>query len=379
MPRENVYLDCNATAVVRPEVVEAMAQLLAEGGNPSSVHQAGRRARGRLDDARLQVAELVGVKPGDVVFTSGGSEANVTALTRSGAKRLIVSAVEHDSVLETAKMSGLPYDVLPVDGDGRVDLEVLERCLKSVAEPTLLSLMLANNETGVIQPLAEAAALARGHEVLVHCDAVQAAGKIPIDFESLGADYLSLSAHKIGGPMGVGALILREASPLTPLIRGGGQEQGRRAGTENLPGIVGFGVAAASSKKGLAEFALLSEVRDRLESRVKAEAPDATLFGANAPRLPNTSCLSMPGVTSEIQLIDFDLAGICVSSGAACSSGRVRASHVLEAMGVEAPASGEVVRVSLGWSTTSQEVDHFFTAWSTLYNRSRKKSESSAA
>lgn len=379
MPQENVYLDCNATAVVRPEVVEAMARLLAEGGNPSSVHQAGRRARGRLDEARLQVAELVGVSSGDVVFTSGGSEANVTALTRSGAKRLVVSAVEHDSVLETAKMSGLQYDVVPVDSEGRVNLDALEQCLKSAAEPALLSLMLANNETGVIQPVAEAAALARRYGALVHCDAVQAAGKIPIDFESLGADYLSLSAHKIGGPMGVGALVLREASPLTPLIRGGGQEQGRRAGTENLPGIVGFGVAAAMSKKGLADFARLSDIRDHLEERVKAAAPGATLFGAGASRLPNTSCLSMPGVTSEIQLIDFDLAGICVSSGAACSSGSVRASHVLEAMGVEAPASGEVIRVSLGWSTTSQEVDHFFTAWSALYNRSRKKSESSAA
>lgn len=379
MPQENVYLDCNATAPVRPEVTEAVAQLLAEGGNPSSVHQAGRRARGRLDDARAEVAGLVGVKPSNVIFTSGGSEANATALTQSGVKHLIISAIEHDSVLETTKMGGLQYDVIPVDGEGRVDLEALEQCLKSVVEPTLVSLMLANNETGVIQPVADAAALARRYGALVHCDAVQAAGKISIDFEALGVDYLSLSAHKIGGPMGVGALILRDSSPLTPLIRGGGQEQGRRAGTENLPGIVGFGVAAASAKSGLTDFARLSDFRDQLESRVKAEAPSAILFGSGAPRLPNTSCLSMPGVASDIQLIDFDLAGICVSSGAACSSGRVRASHVLEAMGVEAPASGEVIRVSLGWSTTRQEVDRFFDAWSLLYDRNGKKPESSAA
>ena len=379
MPQEIVYLDCNATAPVRLEVTEAVAHVLAEEGNPSSVHQAGRRARGHLDGARTEVAGLVGVKPSNVIFTSGGSEANATALTRSGAKHLIISAIEHDSVLETARMSGLKYDVIPVDGEGRVDLVTLEDSLKSVVAPALLSLMLANNETGVIQPVAEVAALAQRYGVQIHCDAVQAAGKIATDFNDLGVDYLSLSAHKIGGPMGVGALILRDSSPLTPLIRGGGQEQGRRAGTENLPGIVGFGVAAALAKSGLRDFARLAGFRDHLESRVKAQAPEAILFGSGAQRLPNTSCLSMPGVGSDIQLIDFDLAGICVSSGAACSSGRVRASHVLEAMGVDARASGEVIRVSLGWSTTHQEVDRFIEAWTLLYDRNGKKLESSAA
>lgn len=379
MPRDTVYLDYNANAPVRPEAAVAVAEILSDAGNPSSVHRAGRNARRRLDDARLEVAGLVGATSREVVFTSGGSEANITALTRAGAQRLIVSAVEHDSVLETAETSGLQCDILPVDGEGRVDLGALETCLGNGEKLTLLSLMLANNETGAIQPVAEAAALARRFGAYVHCDAVQAAGKLPVSFGSLGVDYLSISSHKIGGPMGVGALIIREGSPLSPLMRGGGQEQGRRAGTENLPGIAGFGKAAAIAQGELDAFDHLSKVRDELETRIKAEAPDACLFSAAGPRLANTSCLTMPGVSSEIQLIEFDLAGICVSSGAACSSGRVHASHVLEAMGIEASAASEAIRVSFGWASVPEDADRFVEAWLKLYRRNREKTKSPAA
>lgn len=379
MPRETVYLDYNANALVRPEAAAAMAEMLSRAGNPSSVHQAGRTARALLDDARLEVANLVGASPGEVVFTSGGSEANITALTRTGAGRLIVSAVEHPSVLETAQTSGLSCDVVPVDSEGRLDLDALETCLKTGSEPTLLSVMLANNETGLIQPVSDAAAIARRYGAAVHCDAVQAAGKIPVSFESSGIDYLSLSSHKVGGPMGAGALIVREGSPLAPLMRGGGQEQGRRAGTENLPGIVGFGVAAAIALRNLGLFAELSMLRDRLESRILAEVPEALFIGAGAPRLSNTSCLTMPGVRSDVQLIEFDLAGICVSSGAACSSGKVHASHVLEAMGIGAAADSEAIRVSFGWSSIPEDADRFVEAWLKLYRRSREKTKSSAA
>ncbi len=365
------YLDYNATAPVRPEVAAAVGEALARTGNPSSVHKAGRAARASVEKARAQVAKLVGSRPSEVVFTSGGSEANMAALTRTGAARLIVCATEHDSVIETAAGSGLPCETVPVDGEGRVDLAALDRLLAEQPRNgvTLVSLMLANNETGVIQPVADAAALVHRHGALLHCDAVQAAGKVPVDFGDLGADYLSLSAHKLGGPQGVGALVVREVCALTPVVRGGGQEQGRRSGTENVPGIAGFGVAAELS--GLPDH--VGSLRDDWEKRVRETAPEAVIFSAGAPRLPNTSCVALPGIDSETQVMALDLAGVGISAGAACSSGKVKASRVLQAMGYDRELAGSAIRISLGWATTADDMEHLFSAWSALRERMARR------
>ncbi|MEN3973902.1 cysteine desulfurase family protein [Emcibacter sp. SYSU 3D8] len=361
------YLDYNATAPVRPEVAAAVAEALVRVGNPSSVHKAGRAARAAVEQARARVAALVGARVSEVVFTSGGSEANMAALTRTGAARLIISAIEHDSVTETAAAGGLPVQTMPVDSEGVVDLAALERLLAEAPRDggTLISLMLANNETGVIEPVARAAAIARRYGARLHCDAVQAAGKIPVGFNDLDADYLTLSAHKLGGPQGVGALVVREICALTPLVSGGGQEQGRRSGTENVPGIVGFGVAAELA--GLpADTALL---RDAWEDRVRTAAPEAVILSASASRLANTSCVALPGAGSETQVMALDLAGIGISAGAACSSGKVRTSRVLSAMGCDADVAGSAIRVSLGWGTTEADMDRLFTAWAALHRR----------
>lgn len=365
--KTSCYLDYNATAPVRSEAAEAVAAALAAGGNASSVHGPGRAARRRLEDARDAVAALVGAVPSEVVFTSGGTEANALALRGTGAARLLVSAVEHDSVLRNAPEAA----IVRVDGNGVVDLAALERLLRESPSGALVSVMLANNETGVIQPIAEIAHLARAHDALVHCDAVQAAGKIAVDIAALGVDMVSLSAHKLGGPQGVGALILRERVALRPLFGGGGQESGRRAGTENLPGIAGFGAAAATALLELqaGASARVAALRDRLESAVRRAAPQAVIHGAGAARLPNTSCIGLPGVAAETQVMALDLAGVAVSSGAACSSGKVRTSHVLGAMGVAAAEAGSAIRVSLGWQSTEGDVDRFLAAWGGLAAR----------
>jgi cysteine desulfurase len=364
------YLDYNATAPVRPEVAEAVAETLRQVGNPSSVHRAGRAARAAVEAARAAVAALAGAAPAEVVFTSGGSEANAAALTRTGAARLVISAIEHDSVAETAAASGLPVDVVPVDRAGIVDLAALERLLAALPRDggTLVSVMLANNETGAVQPVAEAARLASRAGARLHCDAVQAAGKIPLDMAALGADCLSLSAHKLGGPQGVGALIVREACAVAPLTRGGGQEQGRRAGTENVPGIVGFGVAA-----GLAAPDRTRALRDAWEARARAAAPEAVVIAAETPRLPNTSCVALPGVSGELQVMALDLAGVGVSAGAACSSGKVRASRVLAAMGYGPEVAGCAIRVSLGWASGVEDIDRLVAAWTAMAARMARR------
>ncbi len=362
------YLDYNATAPVRPEAAAAVAAALAVGGNPSSVHGPGRAARRLIEDARDQVAALAGAAPSEVVFTSGGSEANALALAGSGAARLLVSAVEHDSV----RLNAAGAATVPVDRHGVVDLAALERLLDAAdGGPCLVSLMLANNETGVIQPVAAAAALARRHGALIHCDAVQAAGKLVLDLAALDVDLLTLSAHKLGGPAGSGALILRAGRDVAPLLRGGGQERGRRAGTENLPGIAGFGAAAAAARRDLAagEADRMRALRDRLERMVCALAPRAVIHGTGALRLPNTSCIGLPGLPAETQVMTLDLAQVAVSSGAACSSGKLRASHVLDAMGLPPEAAGSAIRVSLGWASTEDDVERFVAAWRGLARR----------
>ncbi|HUC61001.1 MAG TPA: cysteine desulfurase family protein [Alphaproteobacteria bacterium] len=367
-----IYLDYNATAPVRPEAAAAVAAALAEPGNPSSVHGYGRAARGRLEESRAKVAALVGAAPSDVVFTSGGSEANALALLGAGRARILVSAIEHDSVLATVSALGEDgAERLPVDGNGVVRLEALEAALARDPRPTLVSIMRANNETGVLQPVAEAAMLAHAHGALIHTDAIQAAGKMALDLMELGVDYLSLSAHKIGGPQGVGALVLRAGASLAAQHLGGGQERGRRAGTENGPGIAGFGAAAQVAAKGLADFAHLAALRDRLESELVAHG--AVVYGNAVPRLANTSAIAMPGVASETQIMAFDLAGIAVSAGAACSSGKVRPSHVLRAAGASEAEAACAIRVSLGWTTKDSDVERLIEAWDALRARTRSR------
>lgn len=365
-----IYLDYNATAPLRPGVEQVVTAALRQGGNPSSVHAAGRRARKLVEEARAAVARLVGASPAEVVFTSGGSEANNQALLAAGEGPLLVSAIEHDSVLAAATDAVR----LPVDQDGRVALAAA-RSLIERHRPTLVSVMLVNNETGVIQPVAEIATMAHEVGALVHCDAIQAVGRIPVDMAGLGVDLMSLSAHKLGGPLGIGALVVRDGVALEPMIRGGGQELRRRAGTENLPGIVGFGRTAELVRaQWQAEAARVRRLRDALETELVARAPDLHTFGSRTPRVGNTSCIAMPGMASETQVIAMDLAGVAVSAGSACSSGKVGRSHVLDAMGA-GDLGGAAIRVSLGHATTAGDVDRFLDAWLKLKQRSRSRSE----
>jgi cysteine desulfurase len=357
------YLDYNATAPVKPAVIEAMARALSATGNPSSVHASGRAARRALEQARAAVAALVHARPDAVLFTSGGTEANNQALTGVPGPCL-VSAIEHASVLEAVPDA----ERLPVDAEGRLDLERLADRL-AASRPALVSVMLANNETGVLQPVAEVVEMAHRHGARVHCDAVQAAGKVAVDLAALGVDFLTLSAHKLGGPQGVGALVLGAGVEPAALLRGGGQERRWRPGTENLPGIVGFGRAAELALADAGFAPRTAALRDRLEAEIRKAALDTRVYGAGAARLPNTSCLAMPGVGNQTQLIALDLAGVHVSSGSACSSGKVGPSHVLAAMGVEPAAAAAAIRVSLGWASTEADVDRFVAAWTGLYAR----------
>jgi cysteine desulfurase len=349
-------------------------------GNPSSIHGEGRAARGLIEAARRQVAALLGAEPRNVVFTSGGTEANLSALSplieldgdKAPRGRLLLSAIEHPSVRCGGRFPPSAVEEMPVTADGRADLAALGRRLAALAGNggrPLVSLMLANNETGVIQPVLEAARIVRDHGGLLHVDAVQAAGKIACDINAIGADLMTLSAHKLGGPKGVGALIKRaeRLHVADPLIKGGGQERGARAGTENVAGIVGFGAAAAAAGAALAdESRRIAALRDRLEADLRAISPDAVIFGADAARLPNTTLFAVGGVKAETALIALDLDGVAVSSGSACSSGKVAASHVLEAMGVAPELARGAIRVSLGFSTTDEEVDCFLNAWKRL-------------
>lgn len=361
MPAAYTYLDHNATSPLRPAAFDAMVEALQAGGNPSSVHRAGRAARAHVDAARRQVAALVGARPAEVVFTSGGTEANNSALSGAGRKRVLVSAIEHDSVLKGA--NGM--EIVPVQGNGIVDLGVLEQSLAASPEPALVSVMFANNETGVLQPIADVVRVAHAAGALVHCDAVQGAGKVSVDLHGLGVDYLSLSAHKFGGPTGVGALVVRSNVPFLPDRLGGGQESNRRAGTENVAGIAGFGAAATEAGNGLAT----REWRDRLEASLLEIAPAARIYGASADRLPNTTCISMPGVRAETQVMALDLAGIGVSAGAACSSGKVTRSAVLLAMGVEPAEAETALRISFGWNSCFDDIERLIAAWRDLYIR----------
>ena len=369
---ERVYLDWNATTPLRPEARAAMAAAFDLAGNPSSIHLEGRAARKLIEDARQQVAAAVGAEPRNVVFTSGGTEANVLALQpgltgRGGSlQRLIVSAIEHVSVLSGGQFAREAIELAPVTPDGVVDLDKLRTLLQG-QPPALVSVMLANNETGVIQPVGEVADIVHEAGGLLHVDAVQALGKIPIDVRAGGADLVSVSAHKLGGPKGVGAVVLAgDLQNVAPLLRGGGQERNRRAGTENVAGIAGFGAAVAAALPALAgEMNRLTQLRNRLEAGLSAIA-DVTIFGANAPRLPNTTLFASPGVRAETAVIAFDLEGVAVSSGSACSSGKVTPSHVLKAMQVRPDQVQGAIRLCSGYLTSDADIERCLEAWRKL-------------
>jgi cysteine desulfurase len=370
---DRVYLDWNATTPLRPEARQAMAAAWEMAGNPSSVHAEGRQARRLVEDARAAVSAAVGARPQDVVFTSGGTEANALALTpglRRGAgeptRRLLVSAIEHTSVLSGGRFSPEAIGTIQVTGSGLIDIDHLRK-LVGAGQPALVSVMLANNETGALQPVGEVADIVHEAGGLLHVDAIQALGKIPFDIKVMKADLVTLSAHKIGGPKGVGALVLaEEVQGLEPLLRGGGQELGRRAGTENVAGVAAFGAAVRAAMASLeGDAARLRGLRDRLEAGLK-QTPDMIVFSEDVPRLPNTTLFTVPGLKAETAVIGFDLGGIAVSSGSACSSGKVQPSHVLEAMGVGKELAQGAVRLSLGWSTTETDIDLALQAWRKL-------------
>lgn len=379
----HVYLDYNATAPLRPEARAAMLAALEAPGNAMSVHGPGRAARASIEKARRQVAAAVGAQADDVIFTGGGTEANTLALrgalqaaSAAGERitRLIVSAIEHDSVRATAaacgeSIAGLRVLTAPVTRTGKLDLAEFKRLLDEGKGRALVSLMAANNETGVIQPVAEAAAIAKAHHALVHCDAVQALGKTPVNIAGLSADYVSFSAHKIGGPQGVGALIVRQGAPLAPQMLGGGQEFGRRAGTHNVAAIAAFGAAVEAATHALPT----SAARTELERRLKAACMDAEIFGEAEHRLANTICIAAPPIPSENMVIALDLDGFAVSAGAACSSGKVTQSHVLTAMGVAPQVAASAIRVSFGWNTQEQELSAFADAWSRIVKRAQAR------
>ena len=368
-----IYADHNATSVLRPEAKAAMLEAMDIGANPSSVHSAGRKARRLLETARMQIGGAISASGKDIIFTSGGTEANRLALI--GAARqiaakegkppaIIYAGFEHAAVLENLPDTGASLFEVCVRSNGIVDLDHLAERVRHVSDEgftPLVTLMLANNETGVIQPVSEAAALAREAKGYIHCDAVQALGKIPVNVALLGVDYLALSGHKCGGPAGVGALWLRPGAPLLPIHKGGGQERSLRSGTENLVGIVGFGAAAEKSVQDLDLYSRLSLIRDAMESDLKAAG--AIVFGNEAGRLANTSCIALPGFKSETQVMSLDLAGIAISAGSACSSGKVKASGVLKAMGVSADIARCAVRISFGWDTADDDGAAIASAW----------------
>ena len=381
---ERAYFDWNATAPLRSETRAAMVAALALTGNASSVHAEGRAARRLVEEARAQVAALAGAEAKNVTFTSGATESNMLALTpaieidgrKSLRDRLFVSAIEHPSVRSGGRFAAEQIEELPVSNDGVVDLHALRSAIARAERP-LISVMLANNETGVIQPICQIADIVHAANGVLHVDAVQGPGRINCRIGELGADLMSLSAHKLGGPQGAGALISRGDTHIgEPLIKGGGQERSLRAGTENVAAIAGFGAAAALAANQ-ADIKRMAALRDRLEAGIKAATPEAVIFGQSAPRLPNTTLFAVPGTKAETAIISFDLNGIAVSSGAACSSGKVQTSYVLAAMGVEPALEQGAVRVSLGWSTTDRDIENLLSALTKVSSSLLKRHENS--
>ncbi len=373
--KERIYLDYNASAPLRPAAREAMLGVLNLGEsalNASSVHYFGRAGRNLLEDSRRSVANLASVPPAQVIFTSGATEANNTVIQHFSRhypqRRILVSSMEHPSVLRAAP--GLVP--IPATPQGLVDLGALEALLAQDGGAVLVSVMAVNNETGAIQNVSEISAIARKYGAFVHSDAVQAAGRIPVNPQEMGADFLTLSSHKIGGPQGAGALVLGLCGETPTLLFGGGQERGARAGTENLPAIAGFGAAARESLERMNHYQALVGWRDRLEREILTITPDAVIHAKNTPRVANTTLFSLPGASSETLLMALDLEGVAISNGAACSSGRVEPSHVLTAMGAGREIASSALRISLGWATKEADIDRFLAAWATVTARVKR-------
>ena len=372
-----IYADYNATAPLRPEARDAMLSALEVGANPSSVHGPGRAARKLLENARSQIGLAIGARAQDIVFTSGGTEASALALNGIAAQldgkcTLLVSAIEHEAVMKNAGYAGVPVETVYVTAEGVIDLNGLRARLETWDIERdgipVLALMMANNETGIIQPVAEAATLVREAGGLTHCDAVQALGKVMVNVNLLGVDYLALSAHKVGGPQGVGALWVRSGAPLKPVLFGGGQERSLRSGTENLSGIAGFGAATEAAVRDMSKLQDLAILRDAMESRLRAGA-DIVVFGSGVERLAQTSNFAIRGFRAETQVMAMDLAGVAVSSGSACSSGKVKRSVVLSAMGVSDDLSENAIRLSFGWDTKPEDFEAVAEAWLTAAGR----------
>jgi cysteine desulfurase len=367
-----IYADYNATAPMRPEARDAMLAALDLGAaNPSSVHRAGRAARAVVERARAQIGGAIGSRAEDILFTSGGTESLALAIqgavaALNGKATLIVSAIEHEAASKAAAHAGVPVETAYVLASGQVDLADLKTRLaawdKALKGTPVLVLMLANNETGIVQPVAEAAAIVRGAGGLTVCDAVQGLGKVQVNAALLGADFIALSAHKIGGPQGVGALWHRAGAPLKAVQYGGGQERGLRSGTENVAGIAGFGAAAEAAARDLPKYAAFTKNRDAMEARLKAEG-GVTVIGEGAPRLAGTSNFARPGFRAETQVMAMDLAGVCVSAGSACSSGKVKRSLVLLAMGADDALAESAIRTSFGWDTRPEDFERVADAW----------------
>ncbi len=372
-----IYFDHNASSPLRPEARAAMLGCMDAVGNPSSVHREGRAARAIVESAREDVALLIGAKPSEIIFTSGATEANVWAVSQ-GWDTIFFAGIEHESVLGPIGRSGARAVELAVETDGCVASEQIAERVLLGWEPTgraLVTLQLANNETGVLQDVAPVAQFCRAHGLATHTDAVQAAGRVAIDVNDLGIDLLSLSAHKLGGPKGIGALFVREGFELTPLLVGGGQERRSRAGTENVVAAAGFGAAARAARAGLRDQSRLAGLRNLLEECMRALVPEAQVIGAGASRLPNTISIGVAGLYAETLVIQLDLAGCAVSAGAACSSGKVARSHVLEAMGIAPEIADSVIRVSLGWTSSENDLEPFLTAWANAVVRSLQRKE----
>ncbi len=362
-----VYLDCNASMPVKPAVRESMVEALAGMGNASSTHAEGRAVRRQIDAARAALAALVAARPAEVIFTSGGTEANNLMLHSFDS--VVTSALEHASVLAFAPLDRR----IPATPEGVVDLDAAEKRIRALPVPSCVSVMLVNNETGVIQPTQEIGALAHRYGHIFHVDASQAIGRIPVDFQKLQADALTLSGHKMGGPQGIGALIVRDSVPLRPLLKGGGQERNRRAGSENLPAIVGFGVAATLAPQDLDQAPRLGRLRDSLQQALlEGGGADVRIAGEKAPRTSSTLCVGLRGVKGETQVASMDLSGVAVSAGSACSSGKAKPSIVLQAMGWADDWASCAVRFSLGWPTQTEDIQQGLAAWQTLYQRTRK-------
>ncbi len=360
------YLDYSATTPIRPAVIARMADVMGDVGNASSIHRAGQHARSIIEQARAKVGSLVHASAAQVIFSSGATESNNTVISGFAGSRILVSATDHVSVLDPARLAHA--EMIPVHSNGLVDLNVLEAMCAAGDPPALISVMLVNNETGVIAPITDIAAIARRFGAALHVDAVQAAGKIPVSMDTLGADYLTLSAHKIGGPQGVGALIIANGAlacrPVPVLLRGGGQERRVRAGTENVAGIAGFGLAAEMAIADMTDVSgRVSVMMEDVLHFLKTHVPDLVIHGMDAPRVPHILGVSVPGRSADVMLMALDLAGVCVSSGSACSSGSVKKSHVLSAMNVADVHLLSAMRISAGYATSPGDIQAFKSAW----------------